>query len=260
MDKLLKKSARFNHRFTIIQILSLLALYPIIHHPKFQNKLNLFLFLGVILLYVEFGINYLLEKIFKDKFDEPDKAKSILESWSLGFIGVHISLLIFIIAQIQFNVNIHPWLVILYIIILHFAILLFIKGRTIRLPGYPITEKLHKFEFRFRKEAFFIFFICWIIHFSQENEIIRLIALLIAFASFVYYHLGNFVKLKELDELERQIKLEQAYLVSPIAIGVFYIGEFIRSTYHLGFSTRDLFWIITVAIFFLSYIVRKKYE
>lgn len=260
MDEFFKKLQRFSHRFTAIQFLSLVAIYPIILHPKFQNKLHFFLFLGVTLLYVEFGINYLLEKIFKGKFDKPDKAKSILESWSLAFIGVHVSLLIFIIAQIQFNVNIHPWLIVLYLIILLSAILLFIKGRSIRLPSYSITEKLHKFEFRFRKEAFIIFFIGWVIHFTQGNETIRLIALLIAFASFVYCHLGNFVKLKELDELERQIKLEQAYLVSPIAIGVFYLGEFIRSTYNIGFSTRDLFWIIAATTLFLFYIVRKKYQ
>lgn len=260
MDKLFEKSARFNHRLTAIQFLSLMVSYPIFLHPKFHNKLNLFLFLGLILLYVEFGINYLLEKIFKNEFEDLDKRKKILESWSLGFICVHISLLIFIVAQIQFNVYIYPWLVILYMIILHSAILLFIRGRTIRLPSYPITEKLHKFKFGFRKEAFFVFFICWTIHFTQGNETVRLIALLIAFASFVYYHLGSFVKLKDLDELERQIKLEQAYLVSPIAIGVFYIGEFIRSTYNLDFSTRDLFWIIAATTLFLSHLVRKKYE
>ncbi len=260
MDKLFKKSQRFNHRFTVIQILSLMAPYPIILHPSFHNKLNLFLFLGVILLYIEFGINYLLEKIFKDRFAEPEKAKSILESWSFGFICVHISLLIFIVAQIQFNIIVHPWWLIIYLIILHSAILLLIKGRIIILSGYPITEKLHKFEFGYRKGAFIIFIGGWVIHFTQGNETVRLIALLIAFASFVYYHLGSFVKLKELDELERQIKLEQAYLVSPIAIGVFYVGEFIRSTYNLDFSTRDLFWIIAATTLFLSYIVRKKYE
>jgi hypothetical protein len=218
------------------------------------------MFIGLFLLYLEWGINYLLEKIYKPAIDSYDEFKSILETWSVGFIGVHISLLILITLQIRFNIVINVWLVILTLGIVLFAIIFFVKGKTISLPNYPVSDKLHKINFKYRKESFYVFLAGWVVHFSEYPSTFRIIALAIAFVAFIYFHLGNFVNLKELDELERQIKLEQAYLGFPIAMAVFYVSEFLRSTYKLGFSTLELLFAVTVTSLFFSFIVRKKYE
>lgn len=261
MEEPFKKSRRFNHRFSVLQIFSLVISYLILLSPSYRGgKYSYFLFIGLFLLYLEWGINYLLEKIYKPSADGYEGFKSILETWSVGFIGVHISLLILIIAQIRFNLIINVWLIILALAIVLFTIIFLVKGKTISFPSYPVSDKLHKFSFKYRKESFYVFLAGWVVHFAEYPNTFRLIALVIAFIAFIYFHLGNFVNLKELDELERQIKLEQAYLGLPIAMAVFYVSEFLRSTYKLGFSTIELLFAVSVVSIFLSFIVIKKYE
>lgn len=261
MEEPFKKSRRFNHRFSVLQIFSLVLSYLILLSPSYRGgKYSYFLFIGLFLLYLEWGIDYLLEKIYKPSADGYEGFKSILETWSVGFIGVHISLLILIIAQIRFNLIINVWLIILALAIVLFTIIFLVKGKTISFPSCPVSDKLHKFSFKYRKESFYVFLAGWVVHFGEYPKTLKIIALAIAFIAFIYFHLGNFAKLKELDELERQIKLEQAYLGLPIAMAVFYVSEFLRSTYKLGFSTIELLFAVSVVSIFLSFIVRKKYE
>jgi hypothetical protein len=96
--------------------------------------------------------------------------------------------------------------------------------------------------------------------FPKSNDTLIFVGLLIGAIGGIYSFIGVYYRYKKIDELERQIILEQSFVRTRFFIGVFFITFIINVIFNINLSFMAMLGVFTPIMILSEALIKDKYE